>query len=78
MSVLARYLASDEPLADILTDRVGVAKRALVADMAGITMLVAGEPTTVVFTDDEAPEIDQHHAAAGADRAWRHCGRTRW
>ncbi len=36
-----------------------LACRVAPADMAGITMLVGGKPRTAVFTDSEAPEIDE-------------------
>lgn len=35
------------------------------ADMAGITMLVEGRPNTGVFTDAEAPEIDEAQYSSG-------------
>lgn len=59
-SILAGYLLGDETLAETLTHVVDVAKESLPADMAGITMMVDGKPSTAVFTDDEAPEIDDH------------------
>jgi len=35
------------------------------ADMAGITMLSNGMPTTTVFTDEESPEVDQAQYSSG-------------
>src|SRR5215213_514333 len=34
-------------------------------DMAGITLLRDGRPTTAVFTDAEAPEIDEAQSRTG-------------
>ncbi len=45
------------------------------ADLAGITMLVAGEPRTAVFTDATAPEVDSAQYETGMGpciHAFRH------
>lgn len=62
-----QYLIGDRTLGETLTDVAELAKEALAADMAGITMLVGGQPATAVFTDREAPEIDEapYHGGSG-------------
>src|SRR4051812_49850956 len=58
---------SDESLFDTLTRIAHAAVDGLHADHAGLTLLDGGgQPTTMAFTDDAAPEIDQ--AQYDADR----------
>ena len=56
---LARFFVHDGTLGDTLLHVAKLACTAGPADMAGITMLVDGVPSTGVFTDSEAPEIDK-------------------
>jgi GAF domain-containing protein len=56
---LAQFFVHDGTLGDTLLHVAEVACKAGPADMAGITMLVDGVPSTGVFTDSEAPEIDK-------------------
>src|SRR5687768_8559566 len=60
--LLGRHASLQETLRDVAV----VAVRSLDADMAGLTLLDAeGRPTTAVFTDDIAPEIDQAQYSSG-------------
>ena len=65
-SALTPYLIGDNTLAATLAHVVGLATDVLPAAMAGITMLVEGRPVTAVFTDSEAPEIDEAQYAGGS------------
>jgi GAF domain-containing protein len=60
VEVLARYVVGSETLAATLERVTHLAARVVPADMAGITMLVEGRPTTAIFTDLDAPRIDAH------------------
>jgi transcriptional regulator with GAF, ATPase, and Fis domain len=60
LAVLARYVIGGETLGATLARVTHLASTSVPADMAGITMLVEGRPTTAVFTDDDAPAIDAH------------------
>ena len=64
---LAQFFVHDGTLGDTLQRVAELACKAGPADMAGITMLVDGVPSTGVFTDAEAPEIDkaQYDSAQG-------------
>jgi GAF domain-containing protein len=56
---LAQFFVHDGTLGDTLLQVAELACKAGPADMAGITLLVDGIPSTGVFTDSEAPEIDK-------------------
>lgn len=60
VGMLAQYLLGDDTLGDTLTRILELACDALPADLAGITTIVEGRPSTAVFTDDAAPRIDAH------------------
>jgi GAF domain-containing protein len=62
---LARFFVHDVTLGDTLLHVAELACKAGPADMAGITMLVDGAPSTGVFTDSEAPEIDKAQYESG-------------
>lgn len=62
---LAQFFVHDGTLGDTLLRVAELACRAGPADMAGITMLVDGVPSTGVFTDSEAPEIDKAQYESG-------------
>ena len=66
-SALARFFVDDGTLGETLLQVAELACKAGPADMAGITLLVDGVPSTGVFTDSEAPEIDkaQYQTAQG-------------
>lgn len=66
VGILARYLLGDDTLGDILTRIVELACDALPADLAGITTIVEGRPSTAVFTDEAAPRIDAHQYVGGS------------
>jgi GAF domain-containing protein len=76
LSALSRFLVTDASLGDTLLRVSEIATEALpAATMAGISMLGEDEqPTTGVFTDDEAPEIDKAQYSSGKGPcldAWR-------
>jgi GAF domain-containing protein len=60
---LSRYVVGSETLRETLQRVTELAARVVPADMAGITMLVEGRPTTAVFSDPDAPRIDAHQYA---------------
>jgi GAF domain-containing protein len=62
---LAQFFVHDGTLGDTLQRVAELACKAGPADMAGITMLVDGVPSTGVFTDAEAPEIDKAQYESG-------------
>jgi GAF domain-containing protein len=67
VTALHGMVAGDQSLNETLERIAVVAVEALGADMAGLTLLDARDrPTTAVFTDEIAPEIDQ--AQYEADR----------
>ncbi|MDQ6797988.1 MAG: GAF and ANTAR domain-containing protein [Actinomycetota bacterium] len=66
VGILAQYLLGDDTLGDTLTRIVALARDALPADLAGITTIVEGSPSTAVFTDDAAPRIDAHQYVGGS------------
>jgi GAF domain-containing protein len=60
LAALHQPFAGHESLGDTLGRIATTAVEAIGADMAGLTLIDAkGRPTTAVFTDDRAPEIDQ-------------------
>lgn len=62
---LYQFFLSDGTLGDALQRVAELARGFSAADMAGITMLVEGKPLTGVFTDPEAPEIDEAQYSTG-------------
>lgn len=62
---LSRFFVNDGTLGDTLHEVAKLACQMAPADMAGITMLVEGRPRTGVFTDREAPEIDEAQYGTG-------------
>jgi GAF domain-containing protein len=56
---LAQFFVHDGTLGDTLLQVAQLACKAGPADMAGITMVVDGVPTTGVFTDPQAPQLDR-------------------
>jgi GAF domain-containing protein len=57
-AAIGRFFVGDTSLGETLTKVAELARDALSADMAGITLLVGGKLDTAVFTDPTAPEID--------------------
>ena len=62
---LVQFFVRDGTLGDTLLHVAQLACQAGPADMAGITMLVDGTPSTAVFTDTEAPDIDRAQYESG-------------
>ena len=62
---LSRFFVNDGTLGDTLLKVSQLACDVAPADMAGITMLVGGKARTGVFTDPEAPEIDEAQYKSG-------------
>jgi GAF domain-containing protein len=73
---LSRLLVNEEALDDTLQRVADLACRNLGgADVAGVTLLRDGKPTTAVFTDPTSPEIDSAQYETGVGPcmdAWRH------
>jgi len=73
---LSRLLVNEEALDDTLQRVADLACRNLGgADLAGVTLLRDGKPTTAVFTDPTSPEIDSAQYQTGVGPcldAWRH------
>lgn len=72
---LAELSVSGEDLSGTLLKVAELARRYAEADMASVTMLVEGRPTTAVYTDDDAPRIDASQYEAGSGPcldAYRH------
>src|ERR671916_882633 len=73
---LSRLLVNEEALEDTLQRVADLACRNVGgADVAGVTMLQDGKPTTTVFTDRTSPEIDSAQYETGVGPcldAWRH------
>ena len=65
LGALAQFFVHDGTLGDTLGQVAALACGAGPADMVGITMLVDDAPGTGVFTDPEAPEIDQAQYRSG-------------
>ena len=59
INALAQFFVGEMTMGDTLTRVSELARDALGADMAGITMLLDGTPATGVFTDPTAVDIDQ-------------------
>ncbi len=64
-AALVEFFMQESTLGETLHRVAELACQAGPADMAGITMLVDGAPSTGVFTDPEAPEIDESQYDAG-------------
>src|SRR5215212_4522809 len=63
---LSRLLVNEEALDDTLQRVADLACRNLGgADLAGLTLLRDGKPTTAVFTDPTSPEIDSAQYETG-------------
>jgi GAF domain-containing protein len=59
IAALSGFFVRSGTLGDTLTEVAHLACKSIgAADMAGITMLIEGRPSTAVFTDFESPEID--------------------
>ena len=72
---LSELSISGEDLQGTLLKVVELARRYGDADMASITMLVDGRPTTAVYTHDDAPRIDASQYETGSGPcldAYRH------
>jgi GAF domain-containing protein len=66
LGALAEFFVHEGTLGDTLLRVAELAVRISDADMAGITMLVEGRPRTGVFTDPEAPQIDERQYETGS------------
>jgi GAF domain-containing protein len=64
-SALSQFFINDGTLGDTLLRVAELACEVSPADMAGITMMVDGRPRTGVFTDPEAPDIDNAQYDSG-------------
>ena len=63
---MSRFFVGGATLRDTLDEVARAAKQAVCgADLAGLTMVVDGRPSTTVFTDEEAVEIDKSQYATG-------------
>lgn len=62
---VSRFFVDDGTLGDALLHVSQLACQVAPADMAGITLLVEGKPRTGVFTDPDAPEIDEAQYSTG-------------
>ncbi len=63
---LSQFFVGDQTLSDTLNRVSHLANQTTPAsEMVGITMLVEGRPTTAVFTDEAAPEIDSAQYETG-------------
>jgi GAF domain-containing protein len=73
---LSRVLVNEEALDDTLHRVADLACRNIGgADLAGVTLLRDGKPTTAVFTDPASPEMDSAQYDTGVGPcldAWRH------
>jgi GAF domain-containing protein len=64
-AALTQFFVHDGTIGETLRRVSELACEAGPADMVGITMLVEGKPSTGVFTDEEAPEIDKSQYGSG-------------
>ena len=62
---LSQFFVEDSSIGDTLLRVTELACQVAPADMAGITMLVEGKLTTGIFTDPDAPEIDEAQYQTG-------------
>lgn len=66
LAELSRFFVGDSTVRETLTRMSELTQRAVPsAEFVGITMLVEGRQRTAVYTDEEAPEIDQAQYASG-------------
>ena len=66
LAELSQYFVGDKTMLDTLHRVATLAVEAIApAAYAGLTMLIDGAPTTGVFTDPEAPEIDRAQYETG-------------
>jgi len=65
LAALWEFFVSEATVGDTLTKVAELACHAAPADMAALTILVDGRPGTAVFTDPEAPKIDQEQYDSG-------------
>ena len=65
LRALATMFVDDGTPGETLTRVAELARDAVGADMAGVTLLVNGQPATGVFTDPAAPEIDASQYRSG-------------
>lgn len=65
LDALASFFVDEGTLGETLERLSQLACDVGPADMAGITMLVDGRPSTGVFTNPEAPEIDEAQYSSG-------------
>ena len=66
LAALSRFFVGDGTLEETLYRVADLAAEAVPgADLTGLTMLVDGKPTTAVFSDEQAPEIDAAQYATG-------------
>jgi GAF domain-containing protein len=65
IAALTGFFVDDGTLGDTLLRVSGLACEVSSADLGGITLLVEGKPTTGVFTDPEAPDIDEAQYLSG-------------
>src|SRR5947209_2501685 len=60
LAALSRFFVGDSTVHETLTKVSELTQQAVpAAEFVGITMIVEGRQRTAVFTDKEAPEIDQ-------------------
>jgi GAF domain-containing protein len=77
LAALTQFFVNEGTLGDTLLRVAELSCEVAPADMAGITLLVDGKPKTGVFTDPEAPEIDEAQYSTGEGPcldAFRHGG----
>ena len=66
LEAMSRFFVGDATLADTLTGVSKLAESVVTpAAMVGITLMVDGRPSTAIFTDGEAPEIDTSQYETG-------------
>jgi GAF domain-containing protein len=65
LDALSQFFVNDGTLEETLFRVAELACQVLPADFAGITMLVDGKPSTGVFTDPQAPELDEAQYSSG-------------
>lgn len=66
LAALSRFFVGDSTVVETLTKMTELTQRAVPAcEFVGITMIVEGQQRTAVFTDNDAPEIDQAQYDAG-------------
>jgi GAF domain-containing protein len=66
LAALSRFFVGDGTLQETLSRVADLTVEALPpVELAGITMMVEGRPETAIFTDEEAPEIDEAQYRTG-------------